>query len=411
MSRLAQMVRSIMRQPGFPGLLGANFVLGLAYSFVVPFLSMWGMLEIGMTPLSFGLFMTITSVSSIVLSTVLASWSDTHVTRRTMLVVGAVAGMIGYTGYAFLRDPIGLTIIGAIALGIASVNFSQLFAHAREELSRPGNGQVDVPLLISVLRVAFSLAWTVGPAIGAAVMIHFSYRGIFLAAAILFLIFLGGVLRSVPHRHHPPAAEKTTREPLRKVLRRPVILVHSAGFVLIFAAFTMNMMNLPLLVTQQLGGTEGDVGIIFGIAPVVEMPLMIWFGRLAAQGHQVSLIRFGVFIGACYFIALTFVGVPWHIYPIQLLSAVSIAVTTNVAITFFQDLIPDQPGIATSIYANSYSAGNLLGYLSFGLLVDAVGYRGVFWACSALSSITLVIFMIYRHPHDRIRGKFAPAVS
>ena len=81
----------------------------------------------------------------------------------------------------------------------------------------------------------------------------------------------------------------------------------------------------------------------------------------------------------------------------QILSAISIAVTTNVAITFFQDLIPGQAGIATSIYSNSYSAGNLLGYLCFGLLAEAVGYRGVFWACAGLSTIALIIFMAYRH--------------
>jgi SET family sugar efflux transporter-like MFS transporter len=182
-----------------------------------------------------------------------------------------------------------------------------------------------------------------------------------------------------------------------QVLRRPIILAHFGGFVLLFAAFTMNMMNLPLLVTQQLGGSEGQVGLIFGIAPIAEMPLMIWFGRLAARGHQVALIRFGVLVGALYFLALTFAGAPWHIYPMQILSAVSIAVTTNVAITFFQDLIPGQPGIATTIYSNSFSAGSLVGYFAFGELVSSIGYRGIFWLCTALSVVTLVVFMAYRH--------------
>ena len=397
MSRLVEIVRSVLRHPGLPGLLAINFALGLAYSFVVPFMSMWGTIAIGMTPLLFGMFMTITSVSAIVLSTLLAAWSDSRVSRRSMLMLGATGGLLGYTGYAFVRDPLILTIIGSLALGVASVNFSQLFAHVREELARPENMSSDGPLLMSLVRVSFSLAWTVGPAIGAVVMMNFGYRGIFLSAAGLFLLFLLGVMRFVANRPHPPAADQTRREPLRNVLRRPIILAHFAGFVLVFAAFTMNMMNLPLLVTQHLGGSERDVGIIFGIAPVVEMPLMIWFGRLAAQGHQVRLIRFGVVIAVCYFFALTFVGAPWHIYPMQILSAASIAVTTNVAITFFQDLVPGQTGVATSIYSNSYSTGNLVGYFGFGVLLDSVGHRGVFWACMGLSLMTLVIFAAYRH--------------
>src|SRR5690606_11685455 len=164
----------------------------------------------------------------------------------------------GYTGYAFVRDPLTLMIIGALALGVASVNFSQLFAHAREELDRPEHMNANTPLLMSVLRVSFSLAWTVGPAIGAAVMIHFSYPGVFLAAATLFLFFLAGVIWFVPHRPHPSSESRPARPSLRTVLFRPVIIAHFGGFILIFAAFSMNMMNLPLLVTQQLGGSERD---------------------------------------------------------------------------------------------------------------------------------------------------------
>lgn len=394
MSRVAHFLRSIFCQPGFPGLLAANFALGMAYSFVVPFMSMWGTLHVGMSPLVFGGFMTITAVSGIVLSTVLARWSDTHVTRRTMLIVGSLGGMCGYLGYAFVTNIVALTAIGSLLLGVATVNFSQLFAFVREEIARPENAQADGPFLMSVLRVSFSLAWTVGPAIGAWVMVTFEYRGIFLGAAGLFAVFLAGVLCFVPHRAHPPSTTK--RQPLRKVLTRGDILANFAGFVLLFAAFNISMMNLPLMVTQELGGSSGDVGIIYSIAPVFEVPLMIWFGHLAARGHQSALIRFGVLMGAVYFAALIFAQAPWQIYPMQLISAVSIAITTNITITFFQDLLPGQAGVATSIYSNSFSGGSLLGYFAFGLVLEPLGHRGVFVLCSALSAVTLAILVLQK---------------
>lgn len=397
MHRVADIFRSIVRQPGFAGLLTAIFALGLASSFVQPFMSMWGTLAVKMTPFGFGVFMTITAVSATVLSTLMAHWSDSHVARRTMLLIGAAGGIAGYLGYAYVQHPIALTIIGSLAIGVSTCCFSQLFAFVREDLARPENAGADSPLLMSLLRVFFSLAWTIGPAIGALVMVHYRYRGIFVAAAGLFVLFLIGVLRFVPHRDHAPAVREAERESLASVLTRPVILAYFIGFVLLFAAFTMNMMNLPLLVTQKLGGTEGQVGLIFGIAPVVEMPLMVWFGRLAARGHQIALIRFGVAVAVVYFFALTFVTAPWHIYPMQLLSAISIAVTTNVAIMFFQDLVPGQTGVATTIFSNSFSVGGLIGYFAFGALVETTGHRGVFFACAALSLITFGIVMIHRH--------------
>jgi SET family sugar efflux transporter-like MFS transporter len=77
-------------------------------------------------------------------------------------------------------------------------------------------------------------------------------------------------------------------------------------------------------------------------------------------------------------------------------------VTTNVTITFFQDRLPGQTGLATSIYSNSYAMGGLLGYLGFGQLVDRVGNRGVFLVSAALSAITLTIFLLYRHREKEI---------
>ena len=397
MRRFFNSVSLIKNQSGFPALLLANFVLGSAYSQVVPFMSMFGTLEVGMSPMVFGIFMVVTTLSGIVVNTVLAKWSDTHITRRTMLLIGGSGGLLGYLGYAMVRDPIWLTVIGMTVLALSQVCFSQVFAHAREELAADDQSAVHAPLLMSVLRMFFSLAWTVGPAIGAVIMIAFGYRGIFIAATVMFGLFLGLVFRFVPDRPHPPIGTKPAQLPLLKALTRPDILWHYVAFVLIFAAHSMSMMNLPLMVTQLLGGNEGHVGIIFGIAPVVEIPLFIWFGQIAARGREVLMIRLGAVFVVLYYGALMFVQAPWHIYPLQILSAASIAVTTGVAITFFQDFLPGQTGTATSIYANSFSGGSLVGYFSFGLLLPALGHRGIYGICFALVIVTLgILFFAQR---------------
>jgi len=388
---LATALRKILGVRGFAGILVANFALGMAYSFVVPFMSMWGTLHVGMSGPVFGTFMTITAVSGIVISTALARWSDTHLSRRTVLIAGAACGLLGYVGYAFVTDVLALVLIGSLLLGTAQVAMSQLFAHMREELARPEHAGADGPFLMSVLRVSFSLAWTFGPAFGAWVMAGFGYRGIFLGAAGLFGVFLAGMALFVPERPHPPASQRPARMPLFHTLTRRDVLGYFLGFVAMFTAFNMSLMDVPLLVTQQLGGTSRDVGIIYSIAPFFEVPLMIWFGLLAARGHQLALLRLGAVAGAVYFAALCFVQAPWHIYPAQVVSAVSIAITTNITITFFQDLLPGQAGLATSIYGNSFSTGSLLGYFLFGLLMKPLGYRGIFVVCVLFTFATIAV--------------------
>ena len=74
-----------------------------------------------------------------------------------------------------------------------------------------------------------------------------------------------------------------------------------------------------------------------------------------------------------------------------------IAINANVGITFFQDLVPDQPGLTTALYSNSMATGNLVGVLSFGFVVEWISYRGVFYFCVALSLIALAIIRFYRN--------------
>ncbi len=396
MQRFLLTARTLLRHRSFLALLGCNILLGLAYSFVGPFMSLFGTQEVGMSNFTFGVFMTITSAVSIVLSTVLAHWSDTRFSRRSMLVLGAVCGTAGYLGYAFVRDVVWLTLIGSFVLGTSSITFSQLFAHAREMLSRSDVPPAETPLYMNVFRLFFALSWTVGPAAAAWVNLKFHYEGTFLVAAAVFFLFLLAVLRFVPAAT-PFGRDTGTRPlPLGRALTRPVVLAHFIAFALVFMAGTIAMSNLPKLVTETLGGDPRHVGIVYSVAPVFELPFMFFFGLLATRGNHGSLIRLSFLLSVLYYAGLAVVGAPWHVYPLQVISAAIVAVTSGIAITFFQNFLPDQVGTATNLYSNAMRIGGIAGYLAFGGLAQAYGYRAVFVFCAVSCAIGLGLLHFFR---------------
>lgn len=396
MQRFLQTARTIFRNRTFVALLVCNILLGLAYSFVGPFMSVFCIDEVKMGNVTFGVFMTITSVAAIVLSTLLAHWSDTRFSRRTMLVLGAVCGTIGYAAYAFVRDVAWLTAIGALVLGISSISFSQLFAHAREMLSRSEVSPTETPLYMNVFRLFFALSWTVGPATASWVVMHFNYRGTFLVAAGVFFLFLLAILRFVPYAPPFVGAKAAPPMPLGRALTRPVILAHFIAFVLVFTAGTICMSNLPLFVTKTIAGEQRHIGTIYSIAPVFELPFMFFFGMLATKGDHARLIRFSFLLSVVYYAGLSLVGAPWHIYPLQIISAAIVAVTSGVAITFFQNFLPDQVGTATNLYSNAMRVGGTAGYLLFAAVAEPFGYRAVFVFCTVLCVAALGILLHYR---------------
>ncbi len=400
MQQLLAPWRRLIKHPEFLIMVLSNLVLGMAYSFVAPFYSMFGTIEVGMSNWAFGVFMTITSVCGIAITTLLARWSDTRFSRRSILLLACLCGAAGYTGYAFVRDVVWLTVIGSLALGVSSITFAQLFSYQREALPRLGVPAGEAPLYMNIFRLTFSLAWTIGPAIAAWVMIHYSYRGIFLVCASLFLVLLVIVWRYIPARA-PAASALAGKVPLRQLLKRVDLLCYFSAFVLVFTCVTMGMMNLPLLILRTLGGTEQQIGITYSVAPVFELPFMFYFGLLASRGSPGRLIRIGVILAIAYYALLFFVREPWHIYPLQILSAAMIAVISGIAITFFQGYIPDQPGTATNLYTTANRIGSTIGYLCFGTLAGSIGYRAIFLVCAVVCLAAFLLLWLAREKHEQ----------
>jgi MFS transporter, SET family, sugar efflux transporter len=397
MQRLIAPARIILHHRVFMVLLGCNILVGLAFAFVSPFFSIFGTRTIGMSPFAFGVFMTVLSLSAIAISTWLARWSDTRLSRKTVLLIGGVAGMLNYLGYAFVHDIVSLTINGCLLGGIASITFSQLFAYARDLLARSDIPPNQAPLYMNVFRLFFAVSWTAGPAVASWVMLKYDFLGMFVVAALCFLLFVVILIFFIPST--PPletARAAAAQTPLRRVLVRVDVLGYFVSFALLFAAGTMGMMNLPLLVLNVLGGTGQQVGIIYSVSPAFEIPFMLYFGLLATKSDQARLIRLAVVLAVAYYTLLAFVQVPWQIYPLQIMSAAITAVIGGIAITFFQNFLPDQPGTATNLYSTAGRIGGTVGYLAFGSVASAFGHRAVFWACTGLAVLALAILFAGR---------------
>ncbi|PTY03706.1 MFS transporter [Opitutaceae bacterium EW11] len=399
MHRLVERCRPLFQNPSFRVIFLLNVLLGLGYSFITPFFSMFGTLEVKMNPMLFGVFMTSLAIGGVFFGTVLAHYSDLRYSRRSMLILGSVAGAAGYVSFAFIRDFTPLILIGTLVLGVSSITFSQVFALAREWLGRSGIPKTETAFYMNAFRMFFALAWTVGPAVASWIMVAYSYRGLFFGAATCFLALLAVVLRFVPANTPAGAGSATSvNSSLRNVLRRFDVLAHFIGFVLVFASGTIGMMNLPLMVLKTLGGTERHVGVVYSVAPVFELPFMLYFGMLATKVDPAKIIRVGVLIAIVYYALLTLVQAPWHVYPLQILSAATVAVTSGVAITYFQNYLPHHPGTATNLYATAQRIGSTVGYLLFGTLDWRFGHRAVFVACALFTTISLGLVFVPSKP-------------
>jgi MFS transporter, SET family, sugar efflux transporter len=104
--------------------------------------------------------------------------------------------------------------------------------------------------------------------------------------------------------------------------------------------------------------------------------------------------------GIAYYVAMAFVSGPVLLIGLQLLNAWFFAAVAGVGLTLFQEIIP-KPGLASGLYANTRRLGGIVSGPVIGIgALTALGYRGVFVACAALTVAALLAIGVVKRKVD-----------
>jgi MFS transporter, SET family, sugar efflux transporter len=394
LSMVKTKVMFVWKIPSFPVLFLINAIFGLSMSFFAPFSSLFGLDEVGMSNAGFGVFMTIMAIGGVWISSYIAKRSDTKTSRKKLLLITSMTGVLGYTLFAFVRDYVTLILIAFILLGTTAAAVPQLWAYARDALKAANVPSEETPLIMNIFRMFFALSWTVGPALGAWLLVITGFKGLFLFVAVgYFLSFLTilFLLKDV-EKQATPSKEALS---VKRYLIKPHIVANLAAALLLSAAVSIHMLNVPQLVTKVLNGTEMDVGVIFSVPPIFEVPFMIMIGILATRIDNGILVKLGFFLAFLYFLLFSFITEPWQIYPLQILSAAQVSITSGIAISYFQDFIPEAQGTATTLYMNTTQIGQTIGYLLFGFLSEFIQYGQMVLIYTVLAGIGFVLLVLF----------------
>ncbi|SFC53167.1 MFS transporter, SET family, sugar efflux transporter [Bacillus sp. OV322] len=384
----------IWRIPGLPVLFLLNIIYGLGMSFFAPFSSLFGIDEAGMSNIGFGIFMTIMAVGGVVISSYIAKKSDTTLSRRRILIYSSLAGAAGYILFAYLRNYYALCLTGFFVLGSAAATVPQLWAYARDTMTAAKVPAEETPLIMNIFRMFFALSWIGGPALGAWLVMMLDFKGLFYFVAACYLL---GSLTAIFLLKEIARQEVPNKESIKvkKYVSRLHILANLAAAFLLYSASSIHMLNVPQFVTKTLHGTEMQVGIIFSVAPIFEVPLMIIVGMMATKMDNSILIKAGYFLAFVYFLIFGFVSEPQQIYPLQILSAAQVSITAGIAISYFQDFIPEAPGTATTLYMNVTQIGSTAGYLLFGFISSLISYGQLITIYTFFAGIGFLFITVY----------------
>src|SRR5258707_5471652 len=213
-----------------------------------------------LSALSLGSFLTVYSLSGMIVSTSFGRWFDRTPSSIPLLLALAMT-VSGYTLLSVTTNFYLLLLIAGVPLGTSLAVFPQLFALAKGHLDRVGTDTAERGM--AMMRATWSIAWAIGPALGAIVISLFDFRGVFLTAAIC-VVAATVIVASARVNALRPAVETSLKlKSSRGTIREPGVAASNLTFF--HMAMFMGAIDLPGVSSHDFAVTKANARLICNV--------------------------------------------------------------------------------------------------------------------------------------------------
>ena len=379
------MTTDVDRSSFFIALVVVDVLSGLADAISGPYVVLFLVDQAQLGPLSLSAILTARALSGIAFGTAFGAWIDRRTTIAPLLL--ALAGSaVGYALLGFTTDFAVLMVIAALPIAIGAAAFSQSIALVKRDFDQASPHTAN--RAIGVLRASWSVAWAIGPAVGALIVGVAGFRGAFLASAASAVIAL---MTLALVRARPLPADATHANRRKPANGGPAIALAFGALILFHTAMFLGSIPLPIVLISSLGGGKSDIGVAMSLCAALEiivMGVLIW-RPLQRCERAAIVVGFAAFVA--YFVALTLARSVGAVFWAQILRAIGIGLVSYLGISYLQSLMPHRAGAAAALFSNSGQLGSVLAALGVGGLAQAFGYGSIFIVCAVFSAAGLVL--------------------
>ena len=363
------------------------FMMGVAGALQAPTLSLFLSREVGAQPFWIGLFYTVNAIAGIGVSLWLAKRSDSQGDRRKLIIFCCLMAIGNALLFAFNRHYLTLITCGVLLASLANTAMPQLFALAREYAD---NSAREVVMFSSVMRAQLSLAWVIGPPLAFMLALNYGFTVMFSIAAgilTLSLVLIAFMLPSVA-RVELPSENALSMQGGWQDSNVRMLFVAST---LMWTCNTMYIIDMPLLISSELGLPDKLAGFLMGTAAGLEIPAMILAGYYVKRYGKRRMMVIAVAAGVLFYTGLIFFNSRMALMTLQLFNAVFIGIVAGIGMLWFQDLMPGRAGAATTLFTNSISTGVILAGVIQGAIAQSWGHFAVYWVIAVISVVALFL--------------------
>ncbi len=377
----------------------ALLLLGFTYTSTVPYQSIIGIDQLGLSERQMGLLIFGIGLSGMIGNLTLGYLSDVARNRKSSVLFSLAIGFLGFGAFTIWPSLTTFLICCLLINPISGSAYSQLFAIVRTMTI--DKGAAEAASINSAVRTFYALSWIVVPGlVGLYIATRKNVSDSYAVAALAFgLCFVFYTLFG-PTGGRTQISGNSAWHNLRdafglifeaRVSRRLLALSFIQGPHPLIAA------ALPLIITSLPHGSTADVGFLAGLFAALEIPIMLVAGALNRNWHTWTLVLIGALSHISFLLGLGLISNVASIYALAILNAAGTAVMVTLHISYVQDLLPERPGLATSLLSISTLVNRTLSALVFAGIGLVYSYVGAMMAMALLALLgSLAIWVLDR---------------
>lgn len=382
----------------FISFLFSAFIIGIASALQSPTLSRFLTYEVAANPIQVGVFYSINAIACIVGSFLLAKYSDSHGQRRYIVLFCCLMGIGNSVVFALTRNYYLLITVGVFFAALASAAMPQIFALAREYAEKTKR---NVVVFNSLIRAQLSLAWVIGPPLSFALAISYGFNLLYYSIIGMYLIamiIVNFCLPAIPRTPKTLTSIESSTNPIEQSLfKNHNIIFLFLATVFMWTANMMYIIDMPLYVDQVLQLADTLPGKLMGIAAGLEIPVMLASGYLVPKFGKRNLILFAIICGLFFYLGVITFSNQWALIGLQIFNALFIGIVANIGIIYFQDLLPNRMGVATTLFNNGVTCGVILSGMIQGFVTDFYSHQVIYYIATVMMGLSLLLCVQVRN--------------
>jgi MFS family permease len=377
----------------------ALLLLGFTYASTIPYQSIIGVDQLGLSESQMALLIFGIGLSGMIGNLTLGYLSDYAQNRKIAVLFSLATGFSGFGAFAMWPSLTTFLICCLLINPISGSAYSQLFAIVRAMTVEKGSA--EAASINSAVRTFYALSWIVVPGlvglfIATRERASDSYAIAALAFGLCFVFYAlfgptGGRAQASGNSAWLNLREATGIIFEARVFRRLMALSFIQGPHPLIAA------ALPLIITSLPHGSTADVGFLAGLFAALEIPIMLIAGALNRIWNTWTLVIIGALTHVAFLLGLGLVSNVASIYALAILNAAGTAIMVTLHLSYVQELLPERPGLATSLLSITTLVNRTLSAILFAGIGMVYSYAGGMAAMALLALMGSVAIYLLDH--------------